>query len=739
MPDVYADVIIDISARRLDRSFQYRVPEALRGEVETGSVVEIPFGAGDRAVRGYVTGISGEPLVAPEKIKDISKVLTGGGDADANLVWLAGWMRRRYGSSMSQALRTVFPVKRKVTARQERYLLPAADEETLRQALGELTRKHAAARARVLDAVIRDGKLPWSLAADRLNMTAKVAAALEKAGLVRIVTGDPDGEKAQTPGDDRRVELNAGQRHALEVISAGWAEDPPGRYLLHGVTGSGKTEVYMALAEACIARGRQAIVLIPEIALTYQTVMRFSRRFGNGVAVMNSRLSEGERYAHMERARRGEVKVMVGPRSALFAPFPDLGLIVVDEEHEPAYESETSPRYSAREVAFARGEREKALVVLGSATPSVKAYHMAKHGALKLVTLPERAGGAAMPEVSIVDMRRELREGNRSIISRRLYDELSLVLKQGRQAMLFINRRGYAGFLCCRSCGKVITCPHCDVSMTQHRDGRLVCHYCGHTQGPVRACPFCGSAHIGTFRAGTEQIEEEVQRLFPQARTLRMDLDSTRGKEGHARILSAFAEHEADILIGTQMIVKGHDFPDVTLMGILAADLSLHVADYRAAERTFQLLTQAAGRAGRADAPGRVVIQTYDPEHYAVTAAAAQDYEAFYEEELTYREMGGYPPAGTLTAIHVSCPDRELLEKACGYLAMFIREKIPCRGLTVLGPTDEAVAKIQDIYRKVIYIKHADRAAMTAVIGMIGRYIDANEGFAPLTVTVEAD
>ena len=736
MQELYADVIIDISAERLDRTFQYRVPEEMRGQIETGSVVEIPFGAGDRTVRGYVTGLGGETRIPPEKIKDIGRVLTDAADADANLVWLAGWMRQRYGCSMSQALRTVLPVKRRVARRRERYLVPAADEETAAAALEEYKRKHFAARARVLEAVMEEGRLPWSLAADRLSMTAKVAGALEEAGLIRIEEG-AEGF-APSSGEDR-VSLNEGQEKALRQISAGWETDLAGNFLLYGVTGSGKTEVYMALIEKCIAMGRQAIVLIPEIALTYQTVIRFSHRFGDRVAVMNSRLSEGERCEHMAKARDGRISVMVGPRSALFAPFPNLGLIIVDEEHEPAYESEKSPRYHAREAAFARGEREKAVVVLGSATPSMKAYYMAQHGAISLVTLPERAGSARMPEVSVVDMRRELREGNRSIVSRELADRLQQTLDAGQQAMLFINRRGYAGFLCCRGCGKVIQCPHCDVSLTWHRDGQMVCHYCGYTQPAVRICPHCGSSHIGTFRAGTEQIEEEVGRLFPKARLLRMDLDSTKGKEGHAKILSAFAEHEADILIGTQMIVKGHDFPDVTLMGILAADLSLHVADYRAAERTFQLLTQAAGRAGRGDVPGHVVIQTYDPEHYSIRAAAAQDYEAFYREELTYREMGGYPPAGTLTAIHLSCPDRELLEKACGYLALFIRGQIRCRGLTVLGPTDEAVAKIQDIYRKVIYIKHADRAVMSSVISMIGRYIAANEGFAPLTVTFEAD
>ena len=454
--------------------------------------------------------------------------------------------------------------------------------------------------------------------------------ALEEQGIVRVKSEKLYRNPVQGyTGEKKEIRLNEEQQRIVDEITGEWEEDPPGRYLIHGITGSGKTEVYMELIRYAVSRGQQAIVLIPEIALTYQTVLRFYRNFGDRVSVINSRLSQGERYDQFERARNGELDVMIGPRSALFTPFSRLGIIVMDEEHEPAYQSETMPRYHAREVALQRGKMEHARVVLGSATPSLEAYYGAMTGKYRLFRLTRRAGQAELPSVSVVDLRQELREGNRSMLSRSLREAIEERLSSGEQVMLFLNRRGYAGFVSCRSCGHVLTCPHCAVSLSLHRGGKLVCHYCGYEQPAVKNCPRCGSGFIRTFRAGTQQVEEELQREFPRARVLRMDLDTTRGKEDHQKILSAFAGREADILVGTQMIVKGHDFPDVTLVGALAADLSLHIPDYRAAERTFQLLTQAAGRAGRGKSRGLVIIQTYDPDHYAVQAAAAQDYESF--------------------------------------------------------------------------------------------------------------
>ncbi len=730
MQERYADVIVDISSEKLDRVFQYRIPERMEGMLEPGTVVEVPFGKGNRPVRGYVTGISGQAGYDPARMKEIGRVMTDAADEEARLVGLAAWIRNRYGSTMLQALKTVIPVKRKIKEKQRRWIVLALDGDAARERLDFFQRKHQKARARLVEALLDEPELPWELVSDKLNITAAVIRALEEQGIVRVKSEKLYRNPVQGyAGEKKEIRLNEEQQRIVDEITGEWEEDPPGRYLIHGITGSGKTEVYMELIRYAVSRGQQAIVLIPEIALTYQTVLRFYRNFGDRVSVINSRLSQGERYDQFERARNGELDVMIGPRSALFTPFSRLGIIVMDEEHEPAYQSETMPRYHAREVALQRGKMEHARVVLGSATPSLEAYYGAMTGKYRLFRLTRRAGQAELPSVSVVDLRQELREGNRSMLSRSLREAIEERLSSGEQVMLFLNRRGYAGFVSCRSCGHVLTCPHCAVSLSLHRGGKLVCHYCGYEQPAVKNCPRCGSGFIRTFRAGTQQVEEELQREFPRARVLRMDLDTTRGKEDHQKILSAFAGHEADILVGTQMIVKGHDFPDVTLVGALAADLSLHIPDYRAAERTFQLLTQAAGRAGRGKSRGLVIIQTYDPDHYAVQAAAAQDYESFYEQEMNYRALAGYPPAGGLFAIHCSGPDEAYLKLACGYLKKFIQQAGAGRGITVLGPADEAVSRIQDQYRMVIYLKHENIGMLTEIKNRIERYVAVNHGF----------
>ena len=730
MQERYADVIVDISSEKLDRVFQYRIPERMEGMLEPGTVVEVPFGKGNRPVRGYVTGISGQAGYDPARMKEIGRVMTDAADEEARLVGLAAWIRNRYGSTMLQALKTVIPVKRKIKEKQRRWIVLALDGDAARERLDFFQRKHQKARARLVEALLDEPELPWELVSEKLNITAAVIRALEEQGIVRVKSEKLYRNPVQGyTGEKKEIRLNEEQQRIVDEITGEWEEDPPGRYLIHGITGSGKTEVYMELIRYAVSRGQQAIVLLPEIALTYQTVLRFYRNFGDRVSVINSRLSQGERYDQFERARNGELDVMIGPRSALFTPFSRLGIIVMDEEHEPAYQSETMPRYHAREVALQRGKMEHARVVLGSATPSLEAYYGAMTGKYRLFRLTRRAGQAELPSVSVVDLRQELREGNRSMLSRSLREAIEERLSSGEQVMLFLNRRGYAGFVSCRSCGHVLTCPHCAVSLSLHRGGKLVCHYCGYEQPAVKNCPRCGSGFIRTFRAGTQQVEEELQREFPRARVLRMDLDTTRGKEDHQKILSAFAGREADILVGTQMIVKGHDFPDVTLVGALAADLSLHIPDYRAAERTFQLLTQAAGRAGRGKSRGLVIIQTYDPDHYAVQAAAAQDYESFYEQEMNYRALAGYPPAGGLFAIHCSGPDEAYLKLACGYLKKFIQQAGAGRGITVLGPADEAVSRIQDQYRMVIYLKHENIGMLTEIKNRIERYVAVNHGF----------
>ena len=472
-----------------------------------------------------------------------------------------------------------------------------------------------------------------------------------------------------------------------------------------------------------IAMGRQAIMLIPEIALTYQTLLRFYKRFGDRVSVMNSTLSMGEKYDQTERARRGELDVMIGPRSALFTPFPNLGVIIIDEEHENSYKSESMPKYHARETAIQIASMKGASVVLGSATPSLEASYRAAKGEYKRYQLKRRLTGGALPQVYTVDLREELKEGNRSIFSRKLKNLMEQRLAAGEQTMLFLNRRGYAGFISCRACGHVMKCPHCDVSLSEHRNGKLVCHYCGYEVMRPKLCPSCGSKYLLGFKAGTEQIEEAVYKEFPGARVLRMDADSTKSKESYEKILSAFADGKADILVGTQMIVKGHDFPNVTLVGILAADLSLNQNDYRAGERTFQLLTQAAGRAGRGEKPGEVVIQTYQPEHYSIVHAANQDYEGFYEEEIVYRELLQYPPSAHMLAILVISELEAQGENVLGTFTRLIKERFGAdRTLLMIGPAPAAVSRINDLYRYVLYLKHPDYEALVQIKDMLEAY-----------------
>ncbi|MDD6615543.1 MAG: primosomal protein N', partial [Lachnospiraceae bacterium] len=687
--ELFADIIIDISHSELDRTFQYRVPEELQQQIEPGNVVEIPFGKGNRPSKGYVLRLTDQPSFDPRKIKPVTRIVTDLAGAESRLTALALWMRDYYGSTTVQALRTVLPVRQKAAPREKKTVVLTLSGEALQEKLEWFRKKNQKARLRLLEALAAEPSLPYEIVTGTLKITPSVLRAMEEQGILTcesqyvyrtpqlirsLFEQESRSSSEQASFSQRTVTLNEEQQAVVDGICGEWETNPDGRYLIHGVTGSGKTEVYMELIACALAHGQQAILLIPEISLTYQNVMRFYRRFGDRISILHSRLSQGERYDQFERAKNGDIDIMIGPRSALFTPFSNLGIIIIDEEHEPSYRSETVPRYHARETAVRRGMLEHAKVVLGSATPSLEAYYGARQGAYRLFTMSSRAAGGTLPAVHTVDLREELRAGNRSILSRFLRERMENCLAQHHQMMLFMNRRGYAGFVVCRACGHVMKCPHCDVSLSLHRNGRLICHYCGHQEAAVQKCPKCGSGYIGGFRAGTQQVEEIVAKEFPQARILRMDADTTRGKDGHAEILRTFSKREADILIGTQMIVKGHDFPDVTLVGILAADLSLHVSDYRASERTFQLLTQAAGRAGRGKLAGEVVIQTYDPEHYAVTCAAAQDYAAFYEKEIACRFLSGYPPAGGMLGVHCTCSDRERLEMATGYLGRFARQ-----------------------------------------------------------------
>lgn len=721
MEKIYADVIVDIAHEKVDRPFQYRIPEALRKTLCEGMRVQVPFGAGNKLLTGYVVAIKDRPEFDPARIKEIEGIAQGGVSIEERQMRLAAFLKRNYGSTMIQALKTVLPAKQSVKALEKKTVRLLTGREEAKAALALYEKKHQTARARLLRELLLVDCLPYPLVTGKLNISAATLKALEEQAVIAIERESSLRNPVRLKGDGQiRKSLSADQQSVVDCVLSDFDGGVKKTYLLHGITGSGKTEVYMNLIEGMLSRGRQAIVLIPEIALTYQTLLRFYTRFGNRVSVMNSTLSSGEKYDQCERAKRGEIDIIIGPRSALFTPFPNIGIIIMDEEHENSYKSEGAPKYHARETAQELARMHGASVVLGSATPSMEAYYRAKKGEYTLFTLKERLTGGELPRVYILDLREELKAGNRSIFSEKLQELMEDRLKKGQQIMLFLNRRGYAGFVSCRFCGHVMKCPHCDVSLSEHRGGRLICHYCGYEEPSVSRCPECGSPYISGFKAGTQQIEDKVKELFPQARILRMDADTTKNKDSYETLLAAFANKEADILIGTQMIVKGHDFPNVTLVGVLAADLSLSVSDYRAGERTFQLLTQAAGRAGRGVWPGEVVIQTYQPEHYSIRHAAKQDYEGFYEEEILYREMLRYPPACNMLAVQLFAKEetrgKELIEELAA-LAKGFQDKTQSmeKRLLVIGPAPAAIGKVNDIFRFVFYVKYENYDTLVEV------------------------
>lgn len=725
----YADVIIDIAHEKVDRVFQYRIPEELSDAVRPGVQVRVPFGNGNKERTGYVVELSEEPDYPPEKIKAVLSVDEKGMTVEGRQIRIAYWLKRNYGGTTIAALKTVLPVKQKQKQLEKKKVLRCLSGEETAQAADECERKHQRAKARVLFALQTEEELPYELIRQKLHVAASTLQALERQGYLRIEKEAfyRNPVKAADRNETRPV-LNQAQRHIIEEVLADYRAGHPGVYLVHGVTGSGKTEVYLGIIEEMIAMGKQAIMLIPEIALTYQTLLRFYKRFGDRVSVINSTLSAGEKYDQIERAKAGEIDVMIGPRSALFTPFANLGVIVVDEEHENSYKSESAPRYHARETAVEIASLCGASVVLGSATPSMEAYYRAVQGEYKLYEMKERPGNSVLPAVYTIDLRKELKEGNRSIFSRKLKELMQERLSKGEQTILFLNRRGYAGFISCRSCGHVMKCPHCDVSLSEHRNGMLTCHYCGYEERKPAKCPSCGSPYLMGFKAGTEQVEEAIHREFPEARVLRMDADTTRRKDSYERILSAFADEEADILVGTQMIVKGHDFPGVTLVGVLAADLSLNRNDYRAGERTFQLLTQAAGRAGRGEREGEVVIQTYQPEHYSVVYAAKQDYQGFYGEEIAYRGLVGYPPVEHMLAVLIVSrvqEDGEQLGKQMTDLVK--RETADVADLRVIGPAEASIGKISDLYRHTFYIRHGEYDILVAAKDRLERFCRERE------------
>ncbi len=709
----YASIIVDISHEKLDKPFTYGIPGALENQVTAGTAVEIPFGKGNRLITGYVIDFPEKIDFPEDRIKLIASVLDKNVTMESELISLAFWIRKNYGGTINQALKTVLPVKTKIQEKLQITVCLNQPKEEVKKLLCQIgTKRNMLARVRLLKALLEEPKLSKEYVRGQLHISDSTLNKMEELGLIVLEKSRVWRNPAMAMlGSKKEIHLNEVQRKVfLELLLEYQKEGPKKPQLLFGVTGSGKTEIYLKLIEEVMNQGKQAIVLIPEIALTYQILSRFYERFGDQVGVIHSKMSVGERYDQMLRAEKGDLKVMVGPRSALFTPFTNLGLIVIDEEHDQAYKSEGVPKYHARETAIYRANKQDAMVVLGSATPSLNSFYQCQKGNYKLHQLPVRAGNAQPAKVELVDLRKELREGNRSMFSKRLKDLILDRLEKKEQVILFLNRRGYSRFVSCRNCGEAVMCPHCSVAMTLHRNPfgkeRLVCHYCGHEMDLPKECPNCASPFIGGFGTGTQQVEDMVKKQFPMAKVLRMDLDTTKGKEGAIKILEAFAGGEADILIGTQMIVKGHDFPNVTLVGILAADLSLFAPDFMASEKTFDLLTQACGRAGRGRKPGIAVIQTYNPEHYAIVTSKNQDYKSFYKEEIAYRKILKYPPVFQMLSILISGKKEELVNQ----MAIEVGKSLQVLegdylGYQKIGPVDARVAKINDVYRKVIYIK----------------------------------
>ena len=722
----YANVIVDLSADALDRLFSYRVPEDL--DIQPGQQVIVPFGP--RKIEGFVVSLADSCDLPPEKVKSVLSAVQDYPVVLPELMDLAQWIHQRYLCNLVDALRLMIPSQMRtgkvhIKTRRLAKLLWTEDQ----------TRDYIASNKR---APRQNELLRMLLEGDRETASLNPAAlkALQEKGAVEIYANEirrtPAALKNFSASGD--FELMPAQKRAVDAVVQAM-DNGGGRFLLNGVTGSGKTEVYIRTIRHALELGKTAVVLVPEIALTPQMVAWFHSRFGDQAAVLHSGLSAGEKFDEWRRIRFGEARVVIGARSAIFAPLENIGAIIVDEEHENTYQSENRPRYDAREVAWKRAEDNHAVLILGSATPSISSFMRVMSGVrpenrMQLLEMRERVKGRPLPEVEIVDMRGEFERGNHSIFSGPLTQALSECLSEGNQAMLFINRRGYSTFVSCRKCGYVVKCPQCDVSMTYHQSENLLkCHYCGNTQPPPTSCPDCQSRYIKYFGAGTQKVAEEVLKLFPLARVARMDVDTTREKDAHVRILNRFRSGEANVLIGTQMIAKGLDFPNVTLVGVVAADMILNLPDYRSTERTFQLLTQVAGRAGRADKPGRVIVQTYDPEHYGIALAAAQDYRAFYQRESAFRRSALYPPFTEIVRIVYSGKDekkvRQQAEKDEEAMNRFLDESGIRRDVVQMRALEAPITLLRGEHRHQLFLKMYFKGDLNAVCTKMQQMADA--------------
>ncbi len=721
-----AHVIVDVIHSNVAKPFSYLIPQGMQAEI--GMRVNVPLA--NRNVDGIIVEITESCDVPASKLKPIRKLLDAYPVILPDILMLAEEMAFEDHCPLSETLRLMLPAAMRTgrTHAKRVSMYRIADILTIDQQIEAQGRSQ---KRKMLLRALRDGeeKSAEELA-QWVNAPAEALRKLVADGFILQTFR----QEMRSPYKDMEIARNDApvlteeQTQALQVMLPDLRKGR-GAYLLHGVTGSGKTEVYLAMVETVLAMGKTAIILVPEIALTPQMVLWFRNRFGPGTAVLHSRLSDGERVDEWQRIRLGDANVVIGARSAIFAPLQNLGLIVIDEEHEQSYLSDRHPRYDARKVAKSRAVREGATLLLSSATPSIASFSQAQNGEYTLVEMMSRVNNLPLPAVTVVDMRKELAAGNRSMLSGMLSQKLSECFARGEQAMLFINRRGYHTFVSCRNCGYVMRCDQCDVSLTLHQPkdgskGLLQCHFCGKTEQPPDVCPSCGSKYIRYFGAGTQKVEDEVHKAFPQIKTIRMDIDTTQKKDAHYHMLTAFREGKAQALIGTQMIAKGLDYPKVTLVGIIAADLSLFIQDYRAQERTFQLITQMAGRAGRASGVGEVIVQTYKPEHPCIIAAASQDYRSFFSDEIERRRTGLYPPFTLFARLLIESADNDAAKQKCD--ALFEKTNVfvdnhPAQKKRVLSiRADEAPVKmIRGKYRYHVLLKLFDQEDTKPVLDML--------------------
>ena len=693
---LYAEVIINSEALEIDRPFTYKVPEEFNNEIKIGQIVKVPFGKGNKTSEGFILNLKNDDNIK-FKTKNIAAILVKDPVIDEDDINLIEFLREKTLCKYIDAFRLLIPVGIMKGAKAKKKKVIVLKNEDLSNIKNPDGYKKIVEFFKTNSGKYTKSELinEHSISQYKLNkLIENEVLSIEEESVFRYNDRVYNNDSAKT--------LTIEQ----ENIVREYINSDDTMFLLKGVTGSGKTEVYMKLVERVLLEGKSAIILVPEIALTPQMIERFKGRFGVNVALFHSKLSDGERFDEWFRVKEGKSKVIVGARSAIFLPAKNLGLIIIDEEHENTYKSEQNPKYQTKEVAEYLSELKGCKVILGSATPSIETYYRALTGEMKLLELNSRVDNKAMPPMKVIDMRNELKGGNKSLFGRELFIAIQERLKRKEQIILFLNRRGFSTFVSCRSCGYVFKCDECDISMTYHKNGLLICHYCGKTKREPRECPKCHSKYVKFFGAGTQRVEEEVKKYFNNAGILRMDVDTTRDKHSYERIYNTFKNGEADILIGTQMVSKGLDFKNVTLVGILDADMSINIPDYRAAERTFQIITQVAGRAGRGDKQGEVLIQTYTPQHYSLQYAVNYDYEGFYEKEFTVRAMMKYPPFGKLLLINGTSKKEDLLKNFMHKITMMIKPLVEnCLDIEILGPIPCMISKVKENYRWQIVIK----------------------------------